>query len=211
MLNLVFRLKDKITQIKKSEEKKNDEFSFYHYSLPTTDNYDYRATTDKTLGKISLNINNLPKLSEQDLIKGNKIIRALFYVQIGTLNFDPVPEENNEISNNREDNDSKGEEIDSSKTMINIIVTPRIGNIKYMDIKPYEYYFSNLTYNSALKKRKQVENKVYFLTCENPHHDILVIEISSCQGHYDINISEELITKSNIKENGIKYGLTMLL
>ena len=197
--------KDKITQIKKSEEKKNDEFSFYHYSLPTTDNYDYRATTDKMLGKLSLDINNLPKLSEKDLVKGNKIIRALFFVQLGTLNFEPIPEENNENSNNRDDNDSKGEEIDSSKTMINIIVTPRIGNIKYMDIKPYEYYFSNLTYNTTLKRRRQVENKVYSLTCENKHHDILVIEISSCQGQYDINIRDELITKNNIQGNGIKY------
>jgi len=38
--------KDKITQIKKSEEKKNDEFSFYHYSLPTTDNYDNHVYMD---------------------------------------------------------------------------------------------------------------------------------------------------------------------
>ena len=197
--------KDKITQIKKSEEKKNDEFSFYHYSLPTTDNYDYRATTDKTLGKLSLDINNLPKLSEQDLMKGNKIIRALFFVQLGTLNFEPVIEDNNENSNNGDDNDSKEDDKDFSKTMINIVITPRIGNIKYIDIKPYEYYFSNLTYNTTLKRTRHVENKVYFLTCENPHHDVLVIEISSCEGQYDLNIREELVTKNNIEGNGIKY------
>ena len=197
--------KDKITQMKKNEEKKNDEFSFYHYSLPSIENYDYMAVTDKILGKISLNINNLPKLSEQDLIKGNKIIRALFYVQLGKLNFEPVHEENNENSHNENDNNSKEAEVDFSKSMINIVVTPGIGKIKYMDIKPYEYYFSNLTYNKTFHRKRQVENKIYSLTCENPSHDVLVIEISTCKGQYEVNIQDELITKENINKKGIKY------
>ena len=198
--------KDKITQIKKNEEKMNDEFSFYHYSLPSTGNYDFTAVTDKILGKISLNINNLPKFSEQELMKGNKIIRALFYVQLGKLNFEPVQEEKNENSHNGDDNDSKEEELDFSKSLINIVITPGIGKIKYIDIKPFVYYFSNLTYNRTSHKKRIVENKIYSLTCENPKNDILVIEISSCQGQYEVSLYDELITKENINSDGIKYN-----
>ena len=50
-------------------------------------------------------------------------------------------------------------------------------NFKYMQLKPYEYYFSNLTYNNSLEF-KPVETKVYDLTRENPNHDIMIIEIS---------------------------------
>jgi hypothetical protein len=73
-----------------------------------------------------------------------------------------------------------------------------------MDLKQYEYYFSNLTYNYTSILRP-VETKVYHLTKEVPEHDIMVIEISTCTGYYEINIKEELITKDNFNQNGIKY------
>ena len=200
-----------IKKIKENKDKREDEFSFYHYSLPTIENYDYMATTDKTIGKISLNINNLPKLSEEDLQKGNKIIRALFYVQLNTKNFKPIAEENNneeghnQNENQRMDNTKKNAEVFDTKTLINIVVTPGIGNIKYMDIKPYEYYFSNLTLNTSIYK-KPVESKIYSLTCENRNHDVLIIEISSCEGQYEINIQDKLITKDNIYKESIKFN-----
>ena len=43
------------------------------------------------------------------------------------------------------------------------------------------------------------------MTCENPSHDVLVIEISTCQGQYEVSIQDELITKENINKNGIRY------
>ena len=193
-INIVDRTK--ITQIQKNKEKIKDEFSLYHYSIPSADNYDYKSVTDKTLGKISLNLNNLPRLSKDELEKRNKFIRALFYVRLGEMNFESTPEEN---SNNNNQERKKEE-----KTVINIVITPGVNNIKYIEVKPFEYYFSNLTYKTFNIKQK-VETKIYSLYCENPYHDILVIEISSCIGQYKINIQEELITKDNLNKNSIKY------
>ena len=202
--------KKKITQIQKNQEKK-DEFSLYHYSLPSDNNYDYTGVTDKTLGKISLNLNNLPKLSEEDLIKGNKFIRALFYVRLGQTNFEPTPVEgsSNQVINRRVDPETKQEIVEAvdSQTIINIVITPGIDNIKYIEARPFEYYFSNLTYNSSSFK-KHVETKIYSLTCENPYHDLLIIEISSCEGQYEINIQEELINKENLNKDSIHYSET---
>ena len=202
--------KTKVTQIQKNEEKKRDEFSLYHYSLPSPENYDYTCTTDKTLGKISLNLNRLPKLTDEELQTGKKFIRGLFYVRLGRTNFEPIPEdiqidENNNIR--RHSNPETQEEIEGgySRSMINIVITPGIGYFKYIEVKPYEYYFSNLTYNSPYVKQ-QVETKVYSLTVENPNHDMLIIEISSCVGQYQINIQEQLITKENLNKDSIKYN-----
>ena len=204
--------KKKFTEIKKSEEKKLDEFSLYHYSLPSQINYDYIATTDRVLGKLSLNLNNLPKLSEEELQKGKKIIRGLFYVYIGQTNFEPTPEENNLDENgniirrqNNPVNQQNDVPIDYSKTMINVAITPGIGRFKYVEVRPYEYYFSNLTHNKT-SSRQEIETKVYSLTIENPKHDVLIIEISTCNGNYEINIQENLIIKENVNEKSIKYN-----
>ena len=191
--------KTKITQIKKDKEKIKDEFSLYHYSIPSTDNYDYKSVTDKTIGKISLNLNNLPRLSKEDLEKGNKFVRALFYVRLGQLYFESTPEEEND--NNNEQQKKKEDE----KTIINIVITPGVNHIKYIEVKPFEYYFSNLTYYEPFTRRK-IETKIYSLYCENPYHDLLVIEISSCVGQYQINIQEELITKDNLNKRSISYS-----
>ena len=215
--------KNEITQIKKSSQKKNDEFSLYHYSIPSEVNYDYRSVTDATLGKLSLNLNKLPKLTQKEIEKGNKIIRGLFYVSLGKMDFQPIQEESNpenpESNENNDNNDNSNENnVDQNRihsrvsltdiqTMVHIAITPGIGNFKYMQLKPYEYYFSNLTYNIS-SYLKPVETKVYDLTKENPDHDVMVIEIYTCTGYYEINIQEELITKDNLGKRSVKFTET---
>ena len=216
--------KNQITQIKKNTKKKMDEFSLYHYSIPSEENYDYKGVTDSTLGKLSLNLNKLPRLTEKELEKGNKIIRGLFYIKLGSVDFQPLKEESNpedrenkreNINNNQnEDKDeiedaheeTKRESLSETRTKVNIAITPGINNFKYMNLKPYEYYFSNLTYNNT--KVRPIETKVYELTKENPNHDIMVIEISSCRGSYEYSIQEELIAKDNTGIKNIKYTET---
>ena len=203
--------KNEFTQLKKNPEKKNDEFSLYHYSIPTENNYDYKSVTDKTLGTLSLNINKLPKLTLEEIEKGNKIIRGLFLVNLGNLAFTPIQEvqnsdSNGEINNNNEneyDNKKENSEL-NSQTKVTIVLTPGVNNFKYMDLKQYEYYFSNLTYNKTTKN-KPIETKVYSLYKENPDHDVMVIEISTCVGNYEFNIQEKLITKDNVEEKSLKY------
>ena len=215
--------KNEITQIKKNPNKKNDEFSLYHYSIPSSDNYDYKSVTDKTLGTLSLNLNRLPKLTQEEIEKGNKIIRGLFYVNLGNIPFIPVQEERTSDSQNNNDeniNEEKNENLDEneninkkfdsssdSRTKINIALTPGTHNFKYMELKQYEYYFSNLTYNTTTTY-KPIETKVYSLTRENPDHDVMVIEINKCKGNYRINIQEEIINENNLDKKNIQYSDT---
>ena len=161
-------------------------------------------------------MNKLPKLSEQEILEGNKIIRGLFYVRLGQMHFESLPEEENSMAsqsveipnpNMTPENNESVDKKDDTQTIVNIVVTPGINNIKYIEAKPFEYYFSNLTYSTRSIK-KQVETKIYSLICENIYHDLLVIEISTCLGHYEINIQEELITKDNINKPSIKYSET---
>ena len=86
--------------------------------------------------------------------------------------------------------------------MINIAITPGVDYFKYVELKPFEYYFSSLIYGN---RKRLVENKVYALNIENLNHDTLVIEISTCEGNYEINIQEELITKENLNKPSIHY------
>ena len=114
-----------------------------------------------------MNLNKLPRLTEKELEKGNKIIRGLFYIKLGSVDFQPLKEESNpedrenkreNINNNQnEDKDeiedaheeTKRESLSETRTKVNIAITPGINNFKYMNLKPYEYYFSNLTYNNT--------------------------------------------------------------
>jgi hypothetical protein len=210
--------KSEITQVKKNPEKRNDEFSLYHYSIPSPSNYDYMSVTDKTLGTLSLNLNKLPKLTEKEIEKGNKIIRALFYVSLGEIEFKSIQEVtstdtnentvNNDNVNNEESGSFRAKEgyVDSHNS-INIYVSPGKDNFKYMELNQYEYYFSNLTYNRS-NQYKPIETKVYSLNVERPDHDLMVIEISTCNGYYELSIQEELITKDNLGKKSIDYTKT---
>ena len=189
-----------LTPLKKNQKKKDDQFSIYHYSYPSNSNYDYHSTTDKTIGKISININRLPRLTEDEIKTGKKFVRVLFYVRLGQNNFESIEENTNEERNN-----DFGENINNSeesKTMISITITPGVDYFKYVELQPFEYYYSNLLYGS---RRKLIENKIYALHVENPNHDVLVIEISTCLGYYEINIQKEIITKENVNKPTLPY------
>ena len=190
-----------LTPIMKNQKKKDDQFSIYHYSYPSVNNYDYHSISDKTIGKISININRLPKLTEDEIKTGKKFVRVLFYVRLGQTNFETIEENTNQENNNEEMKEEQND-LDETKTMINIAITPGIDYFKYVELKPFEYYYSNLVYGS---RRKLVENKIYALHVENINHDVLVIEISTCLGYYEINIQQEMITKENLNKPSLPY------
>ena len=75
---------------------KNNTNNIYSYSIPSEDNHDYKMETDKTLGTISLNIRNLPRIN--DVEKKHKFIRGLFYIQIIRKQFEPIPKEEPDIN-----------------------------------------------------------------------------------------------------------------
>jgi hypothetical protein len=107
--------------------------------------------------------------------------------------------------------------------MVNLFISPGKDNFKYVELKQYEYYFSNLTYAENVKSsrassplispfkssyHKPIETKVYSLTVGRPDHDVMVIEISSCYGSYKLNIKDELITKDNKSEGSVEFTQT---
>ena len=193
--------KFRLNHMKKNSNKKHNQFSLYHYSYPSSENYDYKGLTDKTLGKASINIGKLPKLKESEIKSGSKFVRALLYVRLGQINFESIEEEKNENDNNEEIKEESND-MDESKTMINIVISPGIDYFKYVQLKPYEFYYSNLQYRN---REKKIENKVYSMDIENLDHDLLIIEISTCFGNYEINIQKELITKENINKQSLPY------
>ena len=170
---------------------KSNNSNIYSYSIPSEENCDYKMETDKTLGTISLNIRNLPKLNEED--KKNKFIRGLFYIKIKRKNFEPIPRADPDIKDKIKEMVKNQYE---DKSLINILFTPGINNIKRVKTSPYVYYFSNLTYENKTKERIP-ETKIWELRKDKIGHDIMVIEISSCSGEYSFKIQDHFISGIN--------------
>ena len=188
---------------------KNDklsDFSLYRYNYPSERNYDYLYKTDETLGKISLNLNNLPQIIKEE--KDNKFIRALIFVRMLPIDFESLPE----LDDNEQPvpppphhrNDNRGTE------SFTILLTPGQNHIKYVEINPYEYVYSNLTYKMGAEHVP--ETKIYHLTKQQTNHELLVIEISSCNGGYDLYLYNKLpkeeakIDKKNIVQFSENIG-----
>ena len=172
----------------KNNENITNEFNLYHYSIPSEEDYDHFSDTDETLGKLTININKLPKIDEKE--KKYKFIRGLFYVRL-KMKENYLHEYNMRNPNKQE------------KLLITLLLTPGVSNLKYVDAKPFEYYFSNLIVKNI---HNEPETKIYSLTRENFEHDLMVIEISKCNnGGYEIQITDELVTKDFKNIKNIKY------
>ena len=116
--------------------------NIYHYSYPSENNYDYHVPTESILGTLSLNINNLPKIKPEE--KSTKFIRALIYVNLNREIFEPM----NPFGPGRGGHHHwhrPWEQDEENLPIINILVTPGVQNIKYVDAEPNVFYFSNLT------------------------------------------------------------------
>ena len=180
----------KINILNYQKQEKSNNSNIYMYSIPNEENYDYKIETDKTLGTISLNMRNLPKLKEEE--KNIKFIRGLFYIKINRIKFEPIQEEHYIKDKIKEMVKNQYEE----KALINILLTPGINNYKRVKTNPYIYYFSNLTYGNSTKE-KIPETKIWELRKDKVGHNIMVIEISSCSGEYSLKIQDHFISGVN--------------
>ena len=161
----------------------------YHYSYPSEDNYDYHVATDETLGTLSLNINNLPTLKPEE--KKTKFVRGLVYVRLREENFEPIhPFGPGGGRWGGRHGWRHWQEDEQNYPIINILITPGVQNIKYVDANPNEYYFSNLTYGT--NSLREPESKIYTLRVDNKDDDLLIIEISSCKGAFEISVTDVL-------------------
>ena len=171
----------------KGKEDQNNKMSLYDYKIPGPGSCDYYVPSDETLGTISLNINNLPKLKPEE--KSTKFIRALIYVRLREEDFEPIqpfgPGGRHHGPWHR-----PWQENEQNLPLITILLTPGVHHVKYVDANPNEYYFSNLTYGNDMTR--EPESKIYTLQVEREDDDILVIEISSCHGRYELSITDIL-------------------
>lgn len=123
----------------------------------------------------------MPKLKPEE--KSTKFIRALIYVNLNRENFEPMhpfgPGRGGHHHWHR-----PWEQDEENLPIINILVTPGVQNIKYVDAELNVFYFSNLTLG-ANTKRDEIESKIYTLRVEDKEDDLLIIEISTCNGNYE--------------------------
>ena len=179
---------DTTKKLKVKEGQNINEMNLYHYSYPSEDNYHYHIPTDEILGSLALNIQNLPKLKPEE--KSTKFIRALIYVRLNEENFEPIHPFGPGPWRGGPRDHRPWEISEENLPVINILVTPGFENVKYVDTNPNEYYFSNLTFSPNINR--EPESKIYTLRVQNPEDDLLVIEISSCRGSYEISVTDVL-------------------
>jgi hypothetical protein len=199
-LYIKMNIVDTNKKLKVKEGQVVNEMSLYPYSYPGPDNYDYYMPSDETLGTISLNLNDLPRLKPEE--KSSKFIRGLIYVRLKEESFDPIqpfgggppgadfgrPRWHPGHGHGRGpwgENENK-----ENLPIITILLTPGVQHVKYVDANPYEYYFSNITYGANMTK--EPESKIYTLHVQNVDDDVLIIEISSCHGSYQASITDIL-------------------
>ena len=187
---------DTTKKVKVKEGQNINEMSLYHYLYPSPENYDYYMPSDETLGTISLNMNNLPKLKPEE--KSTKFIRGLIYVRLKEENFEPIQPFGDGSNRHGGPHGRHGwhhgqrtwEENEENLPVITIMLTPGVQLVKYVDANPHEYYFSNTTYGGNMTR--EPENKIYTLYIQNEDDDVLIIEISSCYGSYQASITDIL-------------------
>ena len=153
----------------------------YGYSVPSITNYDFRGESDPVLGSVLVTLKDLPKPKDK-----NVSIRALFYLILYNIDDSEYQdEEENEYvipSSNTNPLESK----------ITVLVTPSVNGYKRIDAVALNYYFTNqLTYNNILS------TKIYALERMKTDDTVMIIEISSCSGEYDITITDELTSYNN--------------
>ena len=179
---------DTTKKMKVKEGQKLNEMSLYHYNYPSSESYDYYMPSDETLGTISLNINDLPKLKPEE--KNTKFVRALVYVELKEEDFEPIRPFGPWGHNHGPHWHGHWGEREENLPLITVLLTPGVHLVKYVDASQNEYYFSNLTYGADMDK--EPESKIYTLQVEREDDDLLVIEISSCHGSYEVSITDVL-------------------
>ena len=153
------------------------------YDLPNENNFDYSSTSTNLLSSVSLKIKEISKEKRK-----GKLVRALVYVHIP---------------------DFSG--LGAHQTMINVLISPAINNIKRVYSEPLGLYFANENITSN-------ESTVFDITKSNQTDDMIIIELSSCnEAEFETSITSQLSyfqttkTSNDIKlVSSIKNGRKVL-
>ena len=176
----------------------NIENRLYHYEIPGKFNNDYTAKTNKYLGTMNININNIPIPKSPE----KQFVRALFKIVIEKDY--STPSSPRDALNQQQINNNINMNMNTPKdTYVRIVVTPGVNNFKRVDVPPLKYYFSNTTLisksanynlnnNNIYNGNKEI--KIYSLDKINEKDDKMIIQINSCSGDYDVKLSKKIVT-----------------
>ena len=103
--------------------------------------------SDETLGTISLNMNNLPKLKPEE--KSTKFIRGLIYIRLKEESFEPIPpfgdgEGSPHWGEGRHGWHGPWQENEENLPVITILLSPGVQHFKYVEINILELLFQKL-------------------------------------------------------------------
>jgi len=86
-----------------------------------------------------------------------------------------------------------------------VIVTPTINNIKRINLEPYNFYYSKTSLSEFEFQRNEI--KIYSMDKINENDSVMIINIHSCYGKYDIKISSRIANYDD-NQNDIYYKET---
>ena len=190
----------------------NKDDKLYHYEIPSNTNYDYQDSTDDILGGLSIYINNLPIIKENE--QNTKFIRALFTIEIKKNRYSRRPKQTSTGTDttNIKENTFENKLI-SPTTKVKIAVIGGINNFKRIDLPQNTYYFSNTSlipnslnnYNNNEYKKYDgnKEVKIYSLDKRSNADNKMIIHLHKCSGTFRFKISKNIVDYDN-NPNDIK-------
>ena len=163
----------------------NSPESSYHYQLPSSSSYDYKAETDDILNSLTINMDKLPKIEDKE----NVFIRALFILELY----------NTHIFNHSEIEDNT----------ISILLSPNLNHFKRIKAEPFQYYFHNesLVDHNEVNEKSHMDYKIFALDKIDETDNKMIIEISSCSGKFSFSLNNQ-IRYSGEQKSSLKFTQT---
>ena len=160
--------------------------SSYHYQLPSSTSYDYKAETDDILNSLTINMDNLPKIEDKE----NVFIRALFSLELYQKNL-------------------FGESEYDGDNTISILLSPNLNHFKRIKAEPFQYYFHNesLVMHTQSENNSHMDYKIFALDKIDETDDKMIIEISSCSGSFSFSLNNQ-IKYSGEQKSSLKFTQT---
>ena len=193
----------------------------YAYSSPNKYNYDYKTKIKNFMCSANINVPDFPEYEE--VISGTKIVRALlgFYIYPDdNLVYTPMEEEEDfddldldyeeekqylKNIQKKKKNLPKKRKPKSKESIVHVMVTSGINNIKRINLAPYNYYYSKTSLSEYDYQSEEI--KIYNMDKIKDNDQHMIINLHSCSGFYDIKISSKIVNYDN-NENDIYYQVT---
>ena len=169
-----------INYLEKNKNENNLDDNNYNYIFPSKFSYQFKSQTEPILGNSILLISDF-----ENNQNSNKIIRAVFLIEIEKINVNINTYDEYDIPQNQRENDL-------NEIEINLIISPSINKVKKIKALPFQYYFTNHSTSIDGSLNYKENSKIFELNRINNDDDILVIQISLCQGLINYAIYEKI-------------------